>query len=146
MAVVNKKTTAMRKMSAEAHFSELFTSQGLKGFVLLLIISFNMVVLRNSFLLLAPTISFSGDLQLDALLYGLSISILMVIVLFHEEQWDNMLCPGAFVLYFNAFILVLYMNWFGWLLGEAFTHWLLGGLMSFMPVLGLFVMVVMLKK
>jgi hypothetical protein len=127
-------------------FAGLFTSQFMKGLVLVLIILFNMLILRNSFLLLSPDIKLSGDMGLDAILYGISIAVLMVIILFHEEQWDNLLCPGAFVLYFNAFLLILYMNWFGWLMGQAVTLWLMGGLLSLMPVLGLFVMVIMLKK
>ncbi|TAF64952.1 MAG: hypothetical protein EAZ55_09840 [Cytophagales bacterium] len=129
-----------------ADFAELFTSRAFKGLVLLLIICFNMVVLRNSFLLLSPSLSLSGDRQLDALLYGVSMSMLMVIILFHEEQWENMLCPGAFVLYIDAAILILYMNWLGWLLGSSITVWILTGLMSILPVLGLFIMVIMLKK
>ena len=129
-----------------AGFTEVFTSSAIKGFVLVLIVAFNVVVLKNSFLLAAPKTGFSGDAQLDALLYGIAISILMVIVLFHEEQWNDAFCPGAITLYLDAFILILYTNWFGWILGSWWTLWLMSGLMTLMPVIGLFIMVIMLKK
>ena len=129
-----------------ASFTEVFTSNTMKGLVLLLIVAFNVVVLKNSFLLAAPKSGFSGDIQLDALLYGICISVLMVIVLFHEERWEDALCPGAITLYLDALILILYTNWFGWLLGGWWTIWLMSGLMIMLPVVGLFIMVVMLKK
>ena len=88
-----------------AGFTEVFTSNTMKGIVLMLIVAFNVVVLKNSFLLTAPKSGFSGDIQLDALLYGIGISVLMVIVLFHEERWEDALCPGAMALYIDAFIL-----------------------------------------
>jgi hypothetical protein len=97
-------------------------------------------------LLAAPKSGFSGDIQLDALLYGICISVLMVIVLFHEERWDDALCPGAITLYLDALILILYTNWFGWFLGGWWTLWFMSGLMIMLPVVGLFIMVVMLKK
>jgi|GEM_PF-7104245 len=129
-----------------AGFTEIFTSNTIKGLVLMLIVAFNVVVLKNSFLLAAPKSGFSGDIQLDALLYGICISALMVIVLFHEERWEDALCPGAMTLYLDALILVLYTNWFGWLLGAWWTLWLMSGLMIMLPVVGLFIMVIMLKK
>lgn len=129
-----------------AGFTEVFTSNTMKGIVLMLIVAFNVVVLKNSFLLTAPKSGFSGDIQLDALLYGICISTLMVIVLFHEEKWEDALCPGAITLYLDALILVLYTNWFGWLLGSWWTLWVMSGLMILLPVVGLFIMVVMLKK
>lgn len=129
-----------------AGFTEVFTSNTMKGIVLMLIVAFNVVVLKNSFLLTAPKSGFSGDIQLDALLYGIGISVLMVIVLFHEERWEDALCPGAMALYIDAFILILYTNWFGWILGSWWTLWIMSGLMILLPVVGLFIMVVMLKK
>lgn len=129
-----------------AGFTEVFTSNTMKGIVLMMIVAFNVVVLKNSFLLTAPKSGFSGDIQLDALLYGIGISTLMVIVLFHEERWEDALCPGAITLYLDALILVLYTNWFGWLLGSWWTLWVMSGLMISLPVVGLFIMVVMLKK
>lgn len=90
--------------------------------------------------------SLSGDMELDGLLYGTAISILMVIVLFHEEKWQNAFCPGAITLYLDALILVLYTKWFDWLIGAWWTQWIMGGLMIVMPVMGLFIMVIMLKK
>ncbi|MCS7027735.1 MAG: hypothetical protein NZ519_03125 [Bacteroidia bacterium] len=127
-------------------FSDLFTSPALKGMVLLLIIVFNVMVLRNSFLLVAPAIVFSGDIQLDALLYGIAISTMMVIVLFQEENWENLFCPGAITLYLDTLILILYMKWVDWLIGSWWTLWLMGGLLILMPVMSLFILVLMLKN
>jgi hypothetical protein len=143
-------STSIPQNSAEAihgaGFTEVFTSHTMKGIVLMMIVAFNVVVLKNSFLLTAPKSGFSGDIQLDALLYGIGISTLMVIVLFHEERWEDALCPGAITLYLDALILVLYTNWFGWLIGSWWTLWVMSGLMISLPVVGLFIMVVMLKK
>jgi len=142
-----KKTVGKDPIAlVEEPFAELFTSRLMKGVVLTLFIFFNALVLRNSFLILSPTLSLSGDMHWDGMIYGLAISMLMVIILFHEERWDNWFCPGAVVLYLDSLILMLYMNWFGWLIGQAMALWLLGGLMVLMPVLGLFVMVAMLKR
>ncbi|WP_299453315.1 hypothetical protein [uncultured Microscilla sp.] len=126
--------------------ADVFTSGATKSIVLLLIISFNVVVLRNSFLLSAPPMGFSGDIKIDALLYGLAISVLMVIILFHEDQWKNAFCPGAITLYADTLILILYMKWFEFMLGKWLSMWLLSGLLIAMPVMGLFIMVIMLKK
>lgn len=126
--------------------SDVFTSSAIKGLVLLLIVAFNVVVLKNCFLLAVPESTFSGDIQIDATLYGLAISVLMVIVLFHEEQWDNAFCPGAITLYLDALILVLYTKWFEWVIGSWWSLWFMSGLMILMPVVGLFIMVIMLKK
>ncbi|EAY26187.1 hypothetical protein M23134_02519 [Microscilla marina ATCC 23134] len=126
--------------------ADVFTSGATKSIVLLLIISFNVVVLRNSFLLSAPPMGFSGDIKIDALLYGLAISVLMVIILFHEDQWKNAFCPGAITLYADTLILILYMKWFEFILGKWLSMWLLSGLLIAMPVMGLFIMVIMLKK
>jgi hypothetical protein len=129
-----------------AGLSDVFTSSAIKGLVLLLIVAFNVVVLKNCFLLAVPASTFSGDIQIDATLYGLAISVLMVIVLFHEEQWDNAFCPGAITLYLDALILVLYTKWFEWVIGGWWSLWFMSGLMILMPVVGLFIMVIMLKK
>lgn len=129
-----------------AGFSDVFTSTAMKGLVLLLIMAFNVVVLKNSFLLAVPKSGFSGNAELDALLYGIAISVLMVIVLFHEERWHNAFCPGAITLYLDAVILILYTKWFEWLIGGWWSLWIMSGLMILMPVMGLFIMVVMLKK
>lgn len=151
-ATTKKKTTrrtsktAAKKQVPQASVSEVFTSGGIKAFVLLLIVAFNVVVLKNCFMLTAPDSSFSGDIQIDGLLYGLAISVLMVIVLFHEEKWQNAFCPGAITLYIDTCILVLYTKWFEWLIGGWWSLWLMSGLMILMPVMGLFIMVVMLKK
>jgi hypothetical protein len=148
-ATATATTTAPRNsidMIDGAGFTEVFTSNTMKGIVLMLIVAFNVVVLKNSFLLTAPKSGFTGDIQLDALLYGIGISILMVIVLFHEERWEDALCPGAIALYIDALILILYTNWFGWILGSWWTLWIMSGLMILLPVVGLFIMVVMLKK
>lgn len=134
------------KNQGSAGFTDVFTSSAMKGLVLLLIVAFNVVVLKNSFLLAVPTSSFSGDIQVDGILYGLAISVLMVIVLFHEEQWHNAFCPGAITLYLDTIILVLYTKWFDWLIGGWMSLWLMSGLMILMPVMGLFIMVIMLKK
>lgn len=146
----SSSTSAMSHPNIEpingAGFTEVFTSNTMKGVVLMLIVAFNVVVLKNSFLLTAPKSGFSGDIQLDALLYGIGISTLMVIVLFHEERWEDAFCPGAITLYLDALILVLYTNWFGWLLGSWWTLWVMSGLMVLLPVVGLFIMVIMLKK
>jgi hypothetical protein len=134
-----------KKEPSSAGFADVFTSSAMKGLVLMLIVAFNVVVLKNSFLLAAPSNGFSGDAQLDALLYGLAISVLMVIVLFHEERWESAFCPGAITLYLDALILILYTRWFEWLIGGWWTLWLMSGLMISLPVMGLFIMVVMLK-
>jgi len=143
-----KSSTTSRKAAATAtlDMADVFTSGATKSIVLLLIISFNVVVLRNSFLISAPPMGFSGDIKIDALLYGLAISVLMVIILFHENQWKNAFCPGAITLYADALILMLYMKWFEFVLGTWLSTWLLSGLLIAMPVMGLFIMVVMLKK
>lgn len=143
-----KKTSpaAKKKSQGSAGLTEVFTSSAIKGLVLLLIVAFNVVVLKNSFLLAVPTSSFSGDAQVDGILYGLAISVLMVIILFHEEQWHNALCPGAITLYLDTLILVLYTKWFDWLIGGSMSLWLMSGIMIIMPVMGLFIMVIMLKK
>ena len=143
-----KSSTTSRKVAATAtlDMADVFTSGATKSIVLLLIISFNVVVLRNSFLISAPPMGFSGDIKIDALLYGLAISVLMVIILFHETQWKNAFCPGAITLYADALILMLYMKWFEFVLGTWLSTWLLSGLLIAMPVMGLFIMVVMLKK
>lgn len=138
-----KKTT---KTSTNPGLSDVFTSSAMKGLVLLLILAFNVVVLKNSFLLAAPSSGFSGDVNIDATLYGIAISVLMMIVLFHEEDWDNIFCPGAITLYLDAAILILYTKWFEWLIGGWWSMWLMSGLMIIMPVMGLFIMVIMLKK
>ncbi len=143
-----KGNTASSKTAATTtlDMADVFTSGATKSIVLLLIISFNVVVLRNSFLISAPPMGFSGDIKIDALLYGLAISVLMVIILFHETQWKNAFCPGAITLYADALILMLYMKWFEFVLGAWLSTWLLSGLLIAMPVMGLFIMVVMLKK
>ncbi len=150
-----KRTTTTRKkavakeeelMSTGTGLSDVFTSSAIKGLVLLLIVAFNVVVLKNCFLLAVPNSNFSGDIQIDATLYGLAISVLMVIVLFHEEQWENAFCPGAITLYLDALILVLYTKWFEWVIGGWWSLWFMSGLMILMPVVGLFIMVIMLKK
>ncbi|TAG91801.1 MAG: hypothetical protein EAZ20_03035 [Bacteroidetes bacterium] len=141
----NYTTTNKKRSSLDSSFAEVFTSSALKGLVLLLIVAFNVIVLKNSFLLAVPAGAFSGDAQLDALLYGMAISVLMVIVLFHEEKWQNPFCAGAVTLYLDALILVLYMRWFEFLIGGWGTIWLMSGIMTLLPVVGLFIMVLMLK-
>jgi hypothetical protein len=140
-----KTTPNLKNKAQNSSFAEVFTSTALKGLVLMLIVAFNVVVLKNGFLLAVPAGAFSGDAQLDALLYGMAISVLMVIVLFHEEKWHNPFCPGAVTLYLDAVILVLYMRWFEWLIGAWGTIWLMSGIMTLLPVVGLFIMVLMLK-
>lgn len=125
---------------------EMFTSKYMKVVAFILIIGFNVVVLRNSFLLVSPSVSILGDSSMDAWFYGFAITILMVIILFHEENWESMFCPGALTLYFNISVLVLYLGWMDGFLGRDWVLWFLGGLLSFMPALGLFVMVLMLKR
>jgi hypothetical protein len=150
-----KRTTTRKKTEATAvssntqtitGFAEVFTSSAIKGLVLILIVAFNVVVLKNSFLQAIPESKFSGDAQVDATLYGLAISVLMVIILFHEEQWHNAFCPGAITLYLDAVILVLYTKWFDWIIGGWWSLWLMSGLMILTPVMGLFIMVIMLKR
>lgn len=155
-----KKTTARKKTTRTGNtrpkpkqtkqtneaVTEVFTSGGIKAFVLFLILAFNVVVLKNCFLLTVPESNFSGYAEIDGLLYGLAISVLMVIVLFHEEQWQQLFCPGAITLYIDTLILVLYTKWFEWIIGGWWSLWLMSGLMIVMPVMGLFIMVVMLKK
>lgn len=148
-STTRKGSTTSRKATASTatlDMADVFTSGATKSVVLLLIISFNVVVLRNSFLISAPPMGFSGDIKIDALLYGLAISVLMVIILFHETEWKNAFCPGAITLYADAMILMLYMKWFEFVLGTWLSTWLLSGLLIAMPVMGLFIMVVMLKK
>ena len=130
---------------ADIPLEDVFTANATKGMVLLLIMAFNVTTLRNSFLLVAPNINFSGNLALDAWLYGFAMSVLMIVILFHEEQWNKAFCPGAIVLYVNALVLTLYMKWFDFVLGEWFAKWLLRGLLILMPVMGMFIVVVMLK-
>ena len=144
-----RKTKASKIEDANAtpaNLSDVFTSSVMKGVVLLLIVAFNVVVLRNSFIKSAPANGFTGDLELDALLYGIAISMLMVIVLFQEERWDKLLCPGAVTLYLDAFILILYMKWFEWLIGGWWSSWLMNVLLSLLPVMGLFIVIIMLKS
>lgn len=129
----------------EIPLADVFTANATKGLVLLLIMAFNITTLRNSFLLVTPNIGFSGNLALDALLYGFAISVLMIIILFHEEGWDKAFCPGAVVLYVNALVLILYMKWLDFVLGTWLAQWLLSGLLILMPVMGMFIVVVMLK-
>ena len=111
-----KKRT--RKKATPAPIEEVFTSNGIKGLVLLLIIAFNVVILKNSFALVIQRESFSGNPELDGFLYGFAISVLMVIILFHEKNWQNALCPGAITLYINAMILILYTRWMDIFLGK----------------------------
>lgn len=141
-----RATTTKKAQDTKTGLSEVFTSSAIKGVVLLMIVAFNVIVLKNSFLIAAPSHGFSGDVQIDAVLYGIAISVLMVIVLFHEEQWHNAFCPGAITLYLDTLILVLYTKWFEWLIGGWWTLWLMSGLMILMPVMGLFIMVIMLKR
>ncbi|NJO00283.1 MAG: hypothetical protein HC880_00200 [Bacteroidia bacterium] len=142
----SRKKTVSKASSTTATVSDVFTSGAIKGLVLVLILAFNVVVLKNSFLMAVPEGALSGNVQIDGVLYGLAISVLMVIVLFHEEQWHNAFCPGAITLYVDTLILVLYTKWFEWLIGSWWTLWLMNGLMIIMPVMGLFIMVIMLKK
>ncbi|EAY26709.1 hypothetical protein [Microscilla marina] len=130
---------------ADIPLEDVFTANATKGLVLLLIMAFNVTTLRNSFLLVAPKIGFSGNLTLDAWLYGFAMSVLMIIILFHEENWNKAFCPGAIVLYVNALVLTLYMKWFDFMLGEWLAKWLLSGMLILMPVMGMFIVVVMLK-
>jgi hypothetical protein len=125
---------------------EVFTSSSIKLLVLLLIMTFNVVVLKNCFILAAPPQGFSGNLKIDGIFYGIFISVMMVIILFHEENWDDLFCPGAVTLYLNLLILILYTRWFVWLIGAWWSKWLLSGLLIFLPVLGLFIMVKMIKN
>lgn len=126
--------------------SDIFTSGFVKGIVLFLIISFNVVLLKNCFLLTISTRqNFSGNTDVDAFLYGLAISMLMTIVLFHEENWQNGFCAGAMTLYINLMILVLYMGMFDFMIGAWWSLWAMSGLIVLLPVVGLFVMVIMLK-
>lgn len=141
-----KKSKASANSVPTASMSDVFTSGAVKGLVLVLILAFNAIILKNSFLMAVPHGSFSGNSQIDGLLYGLAISVLMAIVLFHEEKWHNAFCPGAITLYLDTSILVLYTKWFEWLIGSWWTLWLMNGLMIIMPVMGLFIMVIMLKK
>lgn len=142
----SKRGKAKASSTPTASMSDVFTSGAIKGVVLVLILAFNAVILKNSFLMAVPHSSFSGNSQIDGLLYGLAISVLMAIVLFHEERWHNAFCPGAITLYLDTSILVLYTKWFEWLIGTWWTLWLMNGLMIIMPVMGLFIMVIMLKK
>jgi hypothetical protein len=125
---------------------DIFLSGFTKAVVLLMMMTFNVIILKNSFLLVAPKQGFSGNIAVDALLYGMGISVLMVIILFQEEHWENRLCPGSVTLYLDAFIMMLYMRWFDAFIGISRSLWLLSGLLTFLPVLGLFILVVMLKK
>ena len=78
-------------------------------------------------------------------MYGFAISVLMIIILFHEEDWNKAFCPGAVTLYVNTLVLVLYMKWLDFVLGVWLAQWLLSGLLILMPVMGMFIVVVMLK-
>lgn len=141
-----KKSRSKASSAPTASMSDVFTSGTVKGIVLILILAFNAIILKNSFLMAIPHSAFSGNSHIDGLLYGLAISVLMAIVLFHEERWHNAFCPGAITLYLDTCILVLYTKWFEWLIGTWWSLWLMNGLMIIMPVMGLFIMVIMLKK
>lgn len=139
----NKESTLPSK--TEVPLADVFTATATKGLVLLLIMAFNITTLRNSFLMVAPKMGFSGNLEIDALLYGFAMSVLMVIILFHEEGWNKAFCPGAITLYVDALVLILYMKWLDFVLGVWLAKWLLSGLLIIMPVMGMFIVVVMLK-
>lgn len=139
----NKESTHLSK--TEVPLVDVFTATATKGLVLLLIMAFNITTLRNSFLMVAPKMGFSGNLEIDALLYGFAMSVLMVIILFHEEGWNKAFCPGAVTLYVDALVLILYMKWLDFVLGVWLAKWLLSGLLIIMPVMGMFIVVVMLK-
>lgn len=139
----NKESTHLSK--TEVPLVDVFTATATKGLVLLLIMAFNITTLRNSFLMVAPKMGFSGNLEIDALLYGFAMSVLMVIILFHEEGWNKAFCPGAVTLYVDALVLILYMKWLDFVLGVWLAKWLLSGLLIIMPVMGMFIIVVMLK-
>ncbi len=150
-----QKTATVRRNTAQntttapdlPAISDIFTSSFVKGIVLFLIIAFNVVLLKNCFLLTVSTRqNFSGNTELDAFLYGLAISMLMTIVLFHEENWQNGFCAGAMTLYINLAILMLYTRLFEFLIGVWWSLWLMSSLVILLPVVGLFVMVVMLKN
>ncbi len=141
-----KKKPSTKPKQPSSATQDIFMSSFTKGLVLVLILIFNVMVLKQSFLQVAPDHGFSGDIEIDAILYGIAISILMLIILFHEENWQNPWCPGAITLYLDAIILVLYTRWFHWFLGEWGTLWLMRGILVILPVLGLFIMVVMLKR
>jgi hypothetical protein len=127
--------------------ADIFTSGFMKGVVLFLIVAFNVVLLKNCFLMTISTKqNFSGNTELDAFLYGLAISMLMTIVLFHEENWQNGFCAGAMTLYSNLIILMLYIGFFDGIIGKAGSVWAMSGFVVLLPVIGLFVMVIMLKN
>lgn len=141
------QTRSRRKKAQTSGTLEVFfTSNALKGLVLFSLLSFNTLVLKNSFLLVMPEGRLSGNAQIDATLYGIAIAVLMVIILFHEQNWANTFCPGAITLYINLAILVFYLKWLEWLMGAWWSLWALSGLLIILPVMGLFVMVAMLKS
>lgn len=142
----NKTATTQKNQSPDVPLADVFTATATKGLVLLMIMAFNVITLRNSFLLVAPNMKFSGSVEIDALLYGFAMSVLMIIILFHEEDWNKALCPGAVTLYVNTLVLILYMKWLDFVLGTWLAQWLLSGLLILMPVMGMFIVVVMLKS
>lgn len=144
--VASQTRNRKRKSVPTGSLEVLFTSHSIKGIVLFLIIAFNILVLKNSFLLALPESRFTGDAQIDAIFYGIAIAILMVIILFHEKNWNNMFCPGAITLYLNTTVLILYLRWFDWALGHWWTLWALSGTLILLPVMGLFIVVIMLKS
>lgn len=146
MATTTQTRTRKGGASPPAPFEAFFTSGGLKGMVLLLIMAFNVAVLKNSYQLAVPETRLLGEAQADAWLYGLAIAVLMVVVLFHENHWENAWCPGAITLYLNLGILMLYLKWLDKFLGGLWSLWLLSGLLMVLPVVGLFVMVTLLKR
>lgn len=140
-----KNQTRKNQAKTEVPLADVFTANATKGLVLLMIMAFNVTTLRNSFLMVAPKMGFSGSIEIDALLYGFAMSVLMIIILFHEEDWNRVFCPGAVVLYVNTLVLILYMKWLDFILGVWLTKWFLSGLLILMPVMGMFIVVVMLK-
>lgn len=140
-----KNQTKKHQPKTEVPLADVFTANATKGLVLLMIMAFNVTTLRNSFLMVAPKMGFSGSIEIDALLYGFAMSVLMIIILFHEEDWNRIFCPGAVVLYVNTLVLILYMKWLDFVLGVWLTKWFLSGLLILMPVMGMFIVVVMLK-
>ncbi|OJJ21993.1 hypothetical protein BKI52_08100 [marine bacterium AO1-C] len=140
-----KSAASNKTKNPEVPLADVFTATATKGLVLLMIMAFNVITLRNSFLLVAPNMKFSGSIEIDALLYGFAMSVLMIIILFHEEDWNKAFCPGAVTLYVNTLVLILYMKWLDFVLGAWLAKWLLSGLLILMPVMGMFIVVVMLK-
>ncbi len=143
-SVSRKNQTTAPDLPAVA---DIFMSGFMKSVVLFLIVAFNVVLLKNCFLMTISTRqNFSGNVELDAFLYGLAISMLMTIVLFHEENWQNGFCAGAMTLYINLLLLMLYIGFFEGILGVGGSVWAMSGLVVLLPVIGLFVMVIMLKN